>query len=230
MEEKITYQNRSIVVVAGGKGSRMQSDIPKQFLHLAGKPLLMHTLSQCAAVVGVEKLVLVLPESHMDYWQELCAAYSFGIHHILVAGGPTRTDSVAHGVEALAGEVTLVAVHDGARPLISPEVIDGAFRLAATAGNAVVAVKAKDSIRYYDGHRTEALDRSHIYQVQTPQIFSTSPLLEALQNRDASKAYTDEASLMEALGHKIHLYEGDYRNIKVTTPEDLLLAEALLQA
>lgn len=214
------------VVVAGGTGSRMQTDIPKQFLMLGGKPLLMHTLDQFGSL-GIP-LVLVLPEAFMAHWAILCQKFNFTLSHKVVAGGATRSASVQKGLEAMDGTEAWVAIHDGARPLIQMELIERAFQMASEKGNAVMAVPAKDSIRMGTRDHSKALDRSSIFLIQTPQVFRRSELSRAFAALLPDQSYTDEAGLMEAQGQAVYLCEGDYRNIKVTTPEDLILAEALL--
>ncbi len=216
------------VVVAGGTGTRMQADIPKQFLMLAGQPLLMHTLKRFE-VLGIP-VVLVLPASHIGHWETLCEHFNFKLPHKVVSGGATRSASVQKGVEALGHVEAWVAIHDGARPLIQADLIERAFVMASEKGNAVVAVPAKDSIRFGSHEASKALDRSKVFQIQTPQVFKRSELSHAFATLSSDQSYTDEAGLMEVQGQTIFLCDGDYRNIKVTTPEDLILAEALLKA
>jgi 2-C-methyl-D-erythritol 4-phosphate cytidylyltransferase len=205
----------------------MQRDIPKQFLMLGGRPLLMHTIERFHHA-GIP-IVLVLPESFLMHWKSLCEQYGFSLPHRVVSGGDTRSASVRKGLAALDKEEALVAVHDGARPLIRQELIERAFVMASEKGNAVMAVPTKDSIRFGTPDSSKAMDRTKVFQIQTPQVFSYSALSRAFASLSPDQSFTDEASLMESQGEAIFLCEGDYRNLKITTPEDLILAEALLQ-
>ncbi|EMR01739.1 2-C-methyl-D-erythritol 4-phosphate cytidylyltransferase [Cesiribacter andamanensis] len=216
------------VIVAGGSGSRMQSSLPKQFLPLQGKPVLMHTLQAFASLPQSVELVLVLPEVQMAYWQQLCRQHRFTLPHQLVAGGNSRFQSVKRGLEKVPDKA-LVAIHDGVRPLIEGDIILRAYQLAAEKGTAVVAVPLKDSIRRLqaDGS-SQSSPREEYRLVQTPQTFRAEAIRSAYA-REEQPHFTDCASVAEAAGLHIHLTEGSYRNLKITTPEDLLLAEALLQ-
>lgn len=212
------------LIVAGGKGSRMAAAVPKQFLLVKGKPVLMHTISRfyetgCA-------IILVLPEEQISYWNELCKQYSFTIPYRLAGGGRERFDSVKSGLD-LIEEEGLVAVHDGVRPCISPVIIENSFTAAAQFLSAITAVKPKESIRMQQDEVTVAVNRDHYYMVQTPQTFDVKAIKQAYEQK-YSKLFTDDASVFEAAGYRIHLIEGDYRNIKITTPEDLDLAALFL--
>ncbi|KAA6433260.1 2-C-methyl-D-erythritol 4-phosphate cytidylyltransferase [Rufibacter glacialis] len=216
------------VVVAGGSGSRMQATQPKQFLPIAGQPVLMHTLRKFQAYDPGMQLVVVLPEAEISTWQELCARHQFTLPHQVVAGGNSRFQSVKNGLAALAEEEDgLVAVHDGVRPFIDNDILTSAYATAAQSGAAVVAVSLKDSIRQVRGGTSKAVDRSAYRLVQTPQCFRL-PLLRKAYAQPEIPLFTDDASVVERFGHKIVLVEGSFRNIKLTTPEDLILAEAFL--
>lgn len=216
-----------VVIVAGGSGTRMGSTQPKQFIELHGKPILAHTIEKFAAA-GITNIVVVLPGSALEQWAELRTQYNVLAPHIVVAGGSSRTASVREGL-AVVPDNGLVAVHDGVRPLITTHLIVNAIRAAAQHGTAVPVVAVKDSLRHIQDGRNTAADRNTLVAVQTPQVFNISIIKGAyakLQDTDVS----DDATVVERAGHYIHLTEGDYRNIKITTPEDLLVAEALLTA
>lgn len=213
------------VIVAGGTGSRMQHAQPKQFIEVAGKPILMHTLERFYSYNPDIRLVLVLPEDQQQVWRSLCRKHDFKLFHIVVKGGTTRFGSVKNGLALVQGEA-IVAVHDGVRPFVSKDIIREAFATAAAFGNAVVAVSPKDSIRELEqeGQHSKAVPRINYKLVQTPQCFRASILRQAYEQPE-QPAFTDDASVVESMGEKIVLVEGSYRNIKITTPEDLLLAE-----
>lgn len=216
------------VIVAGGSGSRMQSALAKQYLPLAGKPILMHTLEAFKTTSQELQLILVLPAQDFDFWQELCRQYAFTTPHQLVAGGKSRFQSVRNGLERIPNDA-LVAIHDGVRPLIDAKTILAAYQTAREKGSAVVSVALKDSIRQlHDEENSQSVDRQHYRLVQTPQTFRTSDIRRAYQAHEQNH-FTDCASVAEAAGLPIFLVEGSYRNLKITTPEDLLFAEALLK-
>jgi 2-C-methyl-D-erythritol 4-phosphate cytidylyltransferase len=219
--------NRYALIVAGGKGLRMGNEIPKQFLPLDGKPVLMHTLEAFAAIPGLH-IVLVLPSVQFDYWHKLSEAHAFAVEHTLVEGGETRFHSVKNGLDIIP-DGALVAIHDGVRPLVSGEVIGKSFETATNRGNAVTAVRLKDSIREVTLLGNKNVNRNNYYLVQTPQTFMSTLIKRAYAKPDHFN-FTDDASVLEESGHTIHLLEGSYSNIKITTPEDLLWAEALLKS
>ncbi|MBC3540877.1 2-C-methyl-D-erythritol 4-phosphate cytidylyltransferase [Rufibacter sp. H-1] len=216
------------IIVAGGSGSRMQAARPKQFLLIAGEPVLLHTLRRFHAFSPEMPLVVVLPETEIAAWQDLCRQHQCTIPHRVVTGGSSRFQSVKNGLAALeAEEDGVVAVHDGVRPFIDNVLLTAAYSTAAQRGTAVVAVSLKESIRRVRGGSSKAVDRSAYRLVQTPQCFRL-PLLRRAYAQPESSLFTDDASVVERFGHKIELVEGSYRNIKLTTPEDLVLAEAFL--
>jgi 2-C-methyl-D-erythritol 4-phosphate cytidylyltransferase len=221
---------RYAILVAGGSGLRMGADRPKQFLLLRGEPVLLHTLRRFAEpALGVTQTVVVLPFDQLEFWQKLAAEHGVTIPHTLVAGGATRWASVKAGLAALPAEApagALVAVHDGVRPLITPSVIEAAYQLAATHGAAAVAVPPKDSVRLLGAAGSSPLDRRRLRLMQTPQTFDLALLRRAYRLPELP-TFTDDASVVDDL-HPVQLVEGDYRNLKITTPEDLLLAEALI--
>ena len=209
------------IIVAGGSGSRMKTDIPKQFIEVGGLPILMHTLRRFKEADENIEIILVLPESQFDYWNELCKNYPT-VPHKLVKGGKTRFQSGLNGLQVIDSE-GLVAIHDGVRPFVSTEIINESFRIAAEKGTAVVSVPSKDSVRV----NGLAIDRSTVRIIQTPQTFQISLIKKAFETEELS-TFTDDASVAEHAGFKINLIEGNYENIKITTPEDLLWAEEIL--
>lgn len=216
------------IIVAGGKGLRMNQPLPKQFTNLCGKPLLMHTMQAFAKINGLE-IILVLPKNHIPFWKQLCIDNNFLIPHKLVAGGPTRADSVINGLNNIETNNALVAIHDGVRPLITTQIIENAFNEAQEKGNAIAAVKLKDSIRQVTGQGNKHVNRDEFYLIQTPQTFWVNEIKHAYATQNPA-GFTDDAGIFEATGKHIHLIEGSYSNIKITTPEDLIIAEALLQS
>ncbi|MCV9385605.1 2-C-methyl-D-erythritol 4-phosphate cytidylyltransferase [Reichenbachiella ulvae] len=216
------------IIVAGGSGSRMQSELPKQFLVLSGKPILLHTLEAFHLFDSEMELIVVLPETHSDTWELLKKEHQCNIPHMTIQGGDTRFDSVQNGLSSIIDQEGLVAIHDGARPLVSPQVIARTFESAEKNGNGIAAVALKDSLRTMVAGENQAVDRSSYLAIQTPQTFRLD-LIKLAFDKAQGNAFTDDASVAEADGRKIHLVEGDYANIKVTTPEDLVIAEALLK-
>ena len=220
--------NEHALIVAGGKGTRIKSQVPKQFLELKGKPILLHTVEAFLKYSANVNIILVLPEDDFDKWKDITKKFSFAKSIILQKGGESRFQSVKNGLSKINGE-GLVAIHDGVRPLVSPDIIGASFRLAAVHKSAVAAVRLKESIRITDQDNTKAVDRSKFRLIQTPQTFEVSLIKKAYEiKEDAS--LTDDASVAERSGHLISLFEGSYRNIKITTEEDLLIAEALLKS
>lgn len=223
------------IIVAGGSGSRMKADIPKQFLLLRGKPILQHTIEQFLTVelpaleapqsASVDSMkiniILVLPEREQAIWEQLCRQHGFHPDIQTVSGGSTRFQSVRNGLNAIQSPKGIVAVHDGVRPFVSAAIIQNSFRTAARTGSAVTCVPVKDSVRVVgaDG-RSQAVDRSQYRLVQTPQTFQLELFRRAFQTQEQA-FFTDCASVMEYAGFPITLIDGAYENIKITTPEDL---------
>jgi 2-C-methyl-D-erythritol 4-phosphate cytidylyltransferase len=214
------------LIVAGGKGTRIKSRLPKQFLELKGKPILLHTLEAFYRYSEKIEIVLVLPEDDFQIWQTICKKFDFNKPVILQKGGETRFQSVKNGLSKIEGP-GLVAIHDGVRPLVSEDIIGASFRLAAVHQSAVAAVRLKDSIRITDQDNTKAVDRSRFRLIQTPQTFDVDLIKQAYQMKEDA-SLTDDASVAEKSGLVISLFEGSYENIKITTPEDLIIAEAFL--
>ena len=211
------------LIVAGGKGERMNADIPKQFLLLNGTPILMHTLKQFS---HFEEIVLVLPLTQFEYWQELCEKYNFRQQHALVEGGKTRFHSVKNGLDKIADNTT-VAIHDGVRPLISTTLIDSLVAETKSGIGIIPIVPVKDSVRKVEGENSVNLDRSNLFKVQTPQCFLSADIQEAY-TQDFSDTFTDDASVFEANGGKINTLLGEEKNLKITTQEDLKIASILI--
>jgi 2-C-methyl-D-erythritol 4-phosphate cytidylyltransferase len=214
------------LIVAGGKGTRIKSKIPKQFLELSGLPILMHTINAFFRYSEKVNVILVLPTDDFETWETLCLKHNFNKPILLQAGGDSRFQSVKNGLSRIADE-GLVAIHDGVRPLVSEDIIGASFRLAAVHQSAVAAVRLKESIRITDQDNTKAVDRSKFRLIQTPQTFQVKLIKDAYQMKE-DPSMTDDASVAEHAGHVISLFEGSYENIKITTPEDLVIAEALM--
>ncbi|WP_316842530.1 2-C-methyl-D-erythritol 4-phosphate cytidylyltransferase [Pedobacter gandavensis] len=214
------------IIVAGGSGSRMQSDIAKQFLLLDGKPILMHTLEAFANAELQPEILLVLNIHQHQYWEELCKAHSFSVKHLVVKGGEQRFHSVKNGLKAIKGK-GIVAIHDAVRPLVSSALISRSFAAAEANGNAVAGVKATDSVRIINIEgKTEALNRENLLMIQTPQTFAIELLRKAYQQPFRNE-FTDDASVVEYAGYQIQVIEGARENIKITYPEDLEIASIL---
>ncbi len=216
------------VIVAGGKGLRMGSALPKQFLPLAGHPVLYHTIKAFKDAYADMQIVLVLPEDQLSYAQMVLQSFPERIDLTIVAGGETRYHSVQNGLKAV-GDDAIVFVHDGVRPLVTTQLIQRCYEQAIEKGSAIPATVVADSMRLTDGEDSEPVNRDQLRIIQTPQTFRADVLLPAFA-QDYNPAFTDEATVVEANGTNIYLVEGERSNIKVTTPEDMLIAEALLAA
>jgi 2-C-methyl-D-erythritol 4-phosphate cytidylyltransferase len=215
-----------IIIVAGGKGLRMGGEIPKQFIPIGGKPVLMRTIETFYAYDSSIQIILVLPVSQQEYWKDLCLEYSFDIPHQVADGGETRFHSVKNGLN-LVEEEGWVGVHDGVRPFVSSDVIDRCYS-AAEAWQAVIpVVDVVETLRHLTEEGSETVPRDQYKLVQTPQVFDVS-LLKKSYNQEYTSHFTDDASVVEALGIKVHLVEGNRENVKLTTPFDLKLAEMLI--
>lgn len=213
-----------VVIVAGGSGSRMGADVPKQFLRLGGEYILVRTLRRFLSVTG--EVVVVLPESQQERWREICTECGLEGTHRTAVGGATRFHSVRAGVAAL-GDCDLIAVHDGVRPLVSRAMIERGVACAAQSGSAVPVVAAVDSFRMVQEGELKVVDRSLLRAIQTPQIFDAE-LLRRAYKCEPDERFTDDATVVEGLGVKVAFYEGERTNLKITTPDDLIVAEALV--
>lgn len=221
-----------IVVVAGGSGSRMGAAMPKQFLQIAGRPILVRTVERMREALPEAEIVVVLPEAHVELWRECYEKSECKVEHSIALGGATRFDSVQSGIAALSDDCSLIAVHDGVRPMLSVEMIRRGVECAAENGAAVPVIAVVDSIREVDSAGSHAVDRSRLRAVQTPQVFRSDLLRRSYEAvgaslEDRSKA-TDDASVVEMAGYKVALYEGESQNLKLTTPTDLSVAEVIL--
>lgn len=214
------------IIVGGGSGSRMQSETPKQFMLLNSKPILMHTIEAFYYSDLKPDIIVVLNVDFHTYWEQLCKKYNFSIPHTLIKGGLQRFHSVKNGIRSIKGNA-VVAIHDAVRPLASNEIICRSFREAEQTGNAVVAIKTRDSVRQKMGNSSIPLNRDEIYLVQTPQTFQFA-LLNKAYKQEYRNEFTDDASVVERTGVTINLIEGESKNLKITFPEDLSLAEFYL--
>ena len=216
------------VIVAGGKGQRMGNAIPKQFLPLAGKPVLYYTLKAFIDAYADIKLVLVLPHDQLSYAQMVLQAFPERIDMAIVQGGETRFHSVQNGLKAVSGN-SVIFVHDGVRPLASAELIRRCYEQAIENGSAIPAIAVADSMRIVDGDNSQPVDRQNMRSIQTHQTFRADILLPAFE-QGYKEEFTDEATVVEAYGEEVYLVEGEKSNIKLTTPEDMLVAETILKS
>jgi 2-C-methyl-D-erythritol 4-phosphate cytidylyltransferase len=215
------------IIVAGGSGNRMQSTQPKQFLKLMGLPILMHTINAYIKAVPSIEIILVLPGNHFSFWKSLCDEHNYSVPHLLVEGGETRGQSVLNGLEKI-GDDGIVAIHDGVRPFVSERMIRESFKMAESKGSAIAAVDLKDSIRIVTEMGSHAVDRNQYKIIQTPQVFRTDIIRESYQ-KVGNLNLSDDATIAELAGFEIYLVEGSYDNIKITTPEDLMVAEKIAE-
>jgi 2-C-methyl-D-erythritol 4-phosphate cytidylyltransferase len=207
----------------------MGGELPKQFIPVEGRPVLMRTLDAFHACDASIQLILVLPHDHQAYWHELCAQYQFAVPHRIADGGATRFHSVQSGLSLVDASEALVAVHDGVRPFVSPEVIRRCYAEAEAHGAVVPVIPVVETVRQLVGEGSKTVARDAYRLVQTPQTFR-APLLRRAYEQPFCEAFTDDASVVEALGHAVHLVEGNRENIKLTTPFDLIVAKALVEA
>ena len=218
----------AVIIVAGGKGLRMGGDIPKQFLPIGGKPVLMHTIDRFLHYDATMQVVLVLPESQQDYWRELCEEYHYSQPYILANGGETRFHSVKNGLAKVSSDAILIGVHDGVRPFVSNETIQATYEAATRFDAVVPVIDVVETIRHVvNGKDSNTVPRSEYRLVQTPQVFSAS-LLRSAYEQPYTEIFTDDASVVEHFGNSVALIPGNRENIKITTPFDLAIASALL--
>lgn len=231
-----------IIIVAGGKGLRMGSDIPKQFLPIGGEPVLMHTMLRFQEALPDGNIILVLPKAQQDYWQQLCQQYQFSLPYLLADGGETRFHSVQHGLALVPDDAEgVVGVHDGVRPFPSIDVIRNCYETARTQKAVIPVIPVVETIRHIIAaincpeksavvrcKKSTTVPRDEYRLVQTPQCFDIQ-LLKAANRQPYNDGFTDDASVVESYGHAITLVEGNRENIKITTPFDMTIAEALLQ-
>lgn len=215
-----------MIIVAGGTGSRMGSEVPKQFLLLDNYPVLMRTISCFTNYDANISVVLVLPESQFNYWTELCDQFGFDTPYQLAKGGETRFQSVKNGLTILK-DVDYVAVHDGVRPLVSQKTIDNCFKMAEESGAAIPVLPVVETLRTGSPKNSRTVDRSLYYTVQTPQVFKCSVLKEAYSQQWMA-GFTDDASVVEQNGFPVTMVPGNRDNLKITHPDDLTMASAFL--
>ncbi len=214
------------LIVAGGSGSRMKNDVPKQFLEINNRPILMHTFDAFLRYDTQIEFIVVLPENQIESWKSLCEKYKFGLKHKIAFGGATRFDSVKNGLDLIESE-GIVFIHDGVRPLVSIKTLENCFETALEKGNSLPVISVSESIRIAEESGSRAVDRSKYFLVQTPQTFTTQLIKKAYQQA-LTNIFTDDATVLENIGETIHLVDGNRENIKITYPEDLIYAEIFL--
>jgi 2-C-methyl-D-erythritol 4-phosphate cytidylyltransferase len=219
--------DKFVIIVAGGSGNRMSAEVPKQFLLLSGKPLLMHSIEKFHAAFTDITIIIALNPAFKDAWKGLCEQYKMSIKHQLVEGGETRYHSVKNALHIVPGDC-LVAVHDAARPLVSILLIKETFDAAVDFGSAIPCIPVNETIRMISQDKISLIDRNTLRIVQTPQVFNAS-LLKKAYEQDFDPQFTDDGSLLEAMGLQVNLVKGDPSNIKVTLPDDLKIAEVLIK-
>lgn len=217
---------RYAVIVAGGRGVRMGADRPKQFLEIGGKPILRRTVERFLAFDPGIEIILVLPKEQREYWREYCLENGFLTRYTMVSGGITRFHSVQNALAYVKDE-GVVAIHDGVRPLISQDLLERVYEAAAEYPAVIPAVPVVESVRKVEGEDSSPVSRDGLVLVQTPQLFDAHLLKEAYR-QPFSPAFTDDASVFEAAGGRVHIVAGDRMNLKITTPDDLAYAAALL--
>lgn len=215
------------IILAGGSGLRMGHAMPKQFLKLGDRPILMHTIARFAEAVDGCNIIVVLPSDHTQYWEDLCREYGFKIPHTTCTGGEQRFHSIINALKHI-GDADIVAVHDGVRPFISTTIIRKAIEDAKVFGAVIPAIPVVDSLREVDGNGNKTADRKRFRMIQSPQVFKTKIITEAYKI-PFDETFTDDASVVEANGGKVYLYEGSPENIKITSPIDMLTGEAILK-
>ena len=217
-----------VIIVAGGSGRRMGATLPKQFMMLGNEPILSHSINRIHEALPAAEIVVVLPEEHIALWRNIAARFDVA-HHKITSGGTERFYSVKNGLKELSDEVKIIAVHDAVRPLASKKLIIKLILEAEKSVAVIPVVAPVDSFRKIEGDDSKIIDRSALRIVQTPQVFDATILRKAYE-QDFSSTFTDDASVVEAIGEKITLCEGERVNIKITTPEDMVIASALLEA
>ena len=217
-----------IIIVAGGKGLRMGSDIPKQFLPIGGKPVLMRTLERFREYSVDLQIILVLPEAQQEYWHRLCKEYHFDVEYTLANGGQTRFHSVQNGLAKVPDNaIGVVGVHDGVRPFPSIEVIRNCYETARQKKAVIPVIPVVETVRHLESEKSKTVPRDEYRLVQTPQTFDIQ-LLKAANKQPYNDGFTDDASVVESFGYEITLVEGNRENIKITTPYDMKIAEVLI--
>lgn len=219
-------KKKTIIITAGGIGKRMGADLPKQFLEIGGLPILMHTIKRFYKIDPDAQLLVTLPGDWWEYWSECCEKHDFTIPIALVQGGVERYDSIKNALGRAGGEIILI--HDGVRPFVTEKVIEQGVKIAEEKGTAIPVISLKSSLREGTFTQNKAKDRSQFFTVQTPQIFKREIIMNGYK-KPFTKSITDDASLVEQTGQEITLFEGNESNIKITTPFDLIVANAILE-
>lgn len=219
---------RYVIIVAGGNGARMNSPIPKQYLKLDGKPVIMHTIEKFVKTDPNIEIIIVIAQENLHFWENMCNEHNFRKEVKIAYSGESRFQSVKNGLEYVT-ELSIVGVHDAVRPLVSSKAIIAAYKAAEMYGSAIPAVPINDSIRMIESTRNIALDRSRYCAIQTPQCFR-SDILKKAYEQDYKYTFTDDATVVEAMGEEIRLVDGNSENLKITSPKDLIIAEALIKA
>ena len=225
--QNMSYTEKYAVLVAGGKGVRMGTAVPKQFLPLMDKPILYHTIQAFISAFADIQLILVLPQDQISYAQMVLQSFPERLDITVVSGGETRFHSVQNGLKAITGN-SIVFVHDGVRPLVSADLIRRCYHQALEKGSAIPAVAVTDSMRIIEDDDSRPIDREYMRIIQTPQTFRSDIIVPAFE-QTYQASFTDEATVVESYGTNIYLIEGERSNIKVTTPEDMVIAEALIK-
>jgi 2-C-methyl-D-erythritol 4-phosphate cytidylyltransferase len=220
---------RYVIIVGGGNGARMNSPVPKQFMKLDGKPVIMHSINKFVETIPDITVILVLPAEHLKFWETMCDEYGFHKQVKIALAGESRFHSVKAGLEFVIEDNAVVGVHDAVRPLVTSKTILAAYKAAEMYGNAIPAVPMNDSIRQIESTRNMAVDRSRYCATQTPQCFRAD-ILKKAYSQDYHYTYTDDAMVVEAMGESIRLVDGNPENLKITGPKDLIIAEALMKA
>ncbi|MBO6296373.1 MAG: 2-C-methyl-D-erythritol 4-phosphate cytidylyltransferase [Prevotella sp.] len=214
-----------VIIVAGGKGLRMGTDIPKQFLPLNGKPVLMRTIERFRYFSQALKIIVVLPKDQHEYWKQLCDEYNFDIDYSLADGGTERFYSVRNGLSLVEETAGIVAIHDGVRPFVSDEVIKRCFDTARAEGSAIPVIPVVETLRHVNGM---TVPRADYRLVQTPQTFDAKIIRKAYQQA-YQNSFTDDASVVEKAGFSVVTVEGNRENIKITTPFDMMMGETIVK-
>jgi len=220
--------NEYIIIVAGGAGTRMNSDVPKQFMEANKKPIIIHTINRFFEYNRKVQIICCVHSNYVDYAEGLMQKYFPNTKIKIVLGGETRFHSVKNGLTTITDDNSLVAIHDAARPLVSKETIERCFVSARENNSGIPIVKVSESIRSVDGNKSVAINRDNYRIVQTPQCFKTNMLQKAFEV-EYKNSFTDDATVFENVGQVVNLVEGNIENIKITLPSDLLIAEALLK-
>ncbi len=215
------------IIVAGGTGSRLKGDVPKQFMLLNEKPVIQYSLEAFHSFDPSIQIILVIHPDYLSFWDQLCLQYKISVPHKTAKGGKTRFDSVKNGLKLVADD-GLLAIHDAARPVITPDFIGHLFSEAEINGSAMPGINLTDTIRMIDGDTSHQLDRTFLRAMQTPQVFKVSELKRAY-SQSYVPTFTDDASVMQSAGFPLHLTDGRPENIKITNPQDIALAEVLLR-